>query len=158
MAGEGQLVHVPKGPAPEEDRAAQTQLTKWGRAGKAGFQVVPNVLFRAQSHLKIDCVDVVILLNLSMHWWGPFNLPYPSPQLLAQRMSLSRRTIERHLQNLEKKGLIARLPARAPQEGKPKVRSFDMSGLVERLEGAASTNLRRREAPKKSGAYYMLTG
>lgn len=145
MAAETQLVHVPKSSVQKDARASTTQLEKWGSAGKAGFQVVPNVLFRAQSYLKMDCIDVVILLNLSMHWWGRFNLPYPSPQLLAQRMNLSRRTIERHLQDLEKKGFITRLPARAPQEGKPKVRSFDMRGLVERLEAAASTNLSRRE-------------
>jgi DNA-binding transcriptional ArsR family regulator len=158
MLGEGQLVHVPNGTQGKEGFAATTQLEKWGKAGRAGFQIIPNVLFRAQSHLKIDCIDVVILLNLSMHWWGPHNLPYPSPQLLAQRVNLSRRTVERHLHDLEKKGLITRLPARAQQQGRPKVRCFDMSGLVERLESAASTNLSRRDAVKKSEAGYMLTG
>jgi predicted transcriptional regulator len=149
MVVEAQLVHVPqkpseKGPPPHESM----QLAKWGIGAKAGYQLVPNVLFRAQKHLGIDCIDVVILLNLSLHWWGPFNLPYPSSQLLAQRTNLSKRTVERHLHNLEKKGFIKRQQPNA-QEGKPKTRSFDMSGLVEKLEAAASLNLVQRYFAKE---------
>jgi DNA-binding HxlR family transcriptional regulator len=122
-----------------------SQLAKWGDAGRAGFQVIPNVLFRAQKHLGVDCVDILILLNLSLHWWGPYSLPYPSPALIAERMNVSKRTIERRLQTLEKSGFIKRLPAKAPQEGKPKVRSFEMSGLVAKLEEAALVGLVQRE-------------
>jgi hypothetical protein len=149
MATEGQLVHVGERSMWKGNPSDATQLEKWGKAGKAGFQVVPNVLFRAQSVLDIDAIDVVILLNLSMHWWDRTKLPYPSAQLLSQRMGLSRRTIERHIQNLDKRGFIQRLAAKAPQEGKPKVRRFDMSGLVERLEIAASKNLVQRQQSKE---------
>ena len=108
-----------------------SQLKKWGVAGRAGFQVVPNVLFRAQQYLGLDSTDVVILLNLSLHWWGPYNLPFPSPALISQRMGVTRRTIERRLEALERKGFIKRLKPSAPAEGKPKVRKFELTGLVE---------------------------
>lgn len=133
------------------------QLRKWGLAGRAGFQVIPNVLFRAQKELEIDPIDVVILLNLTLHWWGPENLPFPSPALISQRMGISRRTVERRLGELERKGLIKRLKASAPAEGKPKVRKFELAGLVKRLETAALTGLAQREFVKRRKQQGLLT-
>jgi hypothetical protein len=145
----GKLVRVPPASDTPMALADTSQLAKWGDAALAGYQIVPNVLLRAQKHLEIDCVDVVILLNLSLHWWGPNNLPYPSPVILADRINISKRTIERRLQDLEKKGFIKRLPPRAPQEGKPKVRSFEMKGFVEKLEIAAHMGLTQRQYAKE---------
>jgi hypothetical protein len=59
-------------------------------------------LFQAQSSLAIDPVDLVILLNISLHWWGASSLPYPAPSRIAARMGVSRRTIERRLISLER--------------------------------------------------------
>ena len=135
-----------------------SQLKKWGVAGRAGFQVVPNVLFRAQQHLGLDSTDVVILLNLSLHWWGPHNLPFPSPALISQRMGVTRRTIERRLEVLERKGFIKRLKPSAPAEGKPKVRKFELTGLVEKLETAAQQGLSQREFVKRQKQERLTTG
>lgn len=125
------------------------QLVKWGVAGRAGYQLVPNVLFRAQQYLGLDSTDVVILLNLSLHWWAPDNLPFPSPGIISQRMGVTRRTIERRLEVLERKGLIKRLKPSAPAEGKPKVRKFELTGLVGKLENAALQGLSQREFVKR---------
>ncbi len=137
-----------------EKASPQSQLAKWGLAGRAGFQVVPNVLFRAQKHLDLDTVDVVLLLNLSLHWWGASDLPFPSPALVAERMNVSRRTVERRLLSLEKRGFIKRLRPRSAGPGKPKVRRVEMEGLVEKLEGAALIGLARRDfaTAKRSSA------
>ncbi len=124
------------------------QLKKWGVAGRAGFQLVPNVLFRAQQYLGIDPTDVVILLNLTLHWWGPQNLPFPSPQIISQRMGVSRRTIERRLETLERNGLIRRLKPSAPAESTFKVRKFELTGLVQKLEAAALQGLSQRDFVK----------
>lgn len=61
----------------EQDSAPEKSalVEKWGSALNAGFQVVPNVLLRAQSRLNLDAVDVVILLNLNLHWWQKDSLP-----------------------------------------------------------------------------------
>src|ERR1019366_4860995 len=67
---------------------------KWGSALDAGFQVVPSVLVKAQSRLGLDAVDCMILLNLNLRWWQRDRLPYPPPALIAQRMGVSRRTVE----------------------------------------------------------------
>jgi hypothetical protein len=148
MAIAGKLVHVPRNQADARSKPENPQLAKWGFAGNAGYQLVPNVLFRAQKYLELDPVDVVILLNLSLHWWGAANLPFPSPRIIADRMSVSRRTIERRLGTLERRGFLKRLPAKAPAEGKPKIRRIELNGLVEKLETAARIGLAQREFAK----------
>jgi len=132
-------------------------LKKWGVAGRAGYQLVPNVIFRAQHYLGLDSRDVVILLNLSLHWWGPLNLPFPSPEIISQRMGVSRRTIERRLEVLEREGFIKRLKPSAAAEGKPKVRKFELTGLVEKLEGAALQSLSHREFVKRQKQERLTT-
>ena len=134
------------------------QLEKWGISGRAGYQLVPNVLFRAQQYLGLDATDVVILLNLSLHWWAPDNLPFPSPGIISQRMGVSRRTIERRLEGLERSGLIKRLKPWAPAEGKPKVRKFELTGLVKKLESAALLGLSQREFVKRRKQERLTTG
>lgn len=117
---------------------------KWGSALNAGFQVIPNVLFKAQSKLSLDAVDCIILLNLNLHWWEKDKLPYPRPALIARRMGVSRRTIERRLFRLEKAGWLKRLPADA-SDGQPKARKYDLSGTVQRLQQAAIIGVNQRE-------------
>ena len=134
-----------------------SQLKKWGVAGRAGFQVVPNVLFRAQQHLGLDSTDVVILLNL-FFTGGTHNLPFLSPALISQRMGVTRRTVERRLEVLERKGLIKRLKPSAPAEGKPKVRKFELTGLVAKLEIAALQGLSQREFVKRQKQERLTTG
>jgi DnaD N-terminal domain len=117
---------------------------KWGSALDAGFQVVPSVLIKAQSRLGLDAVDCMILLNLNLHWWKRDNLPYPPPALIARRMGVSRRTVERRLFRLQKAGWVKRLSADA-MGGQPKVRKYDLSGMVERLQEAAIIAVNQRE-------------
>jgi DNA-binding MarR family transcriptional regulator len=109
----------------------------------AGFQVVPNVLLRAQSRLNLDAVDVVILLNLNLHWWAEDRLPYPPPTLIAKRMGVSRRTVERRILRLQKEGWLERLPAEGNKENR-KIRKYDLTGLVERLKEAAIIGMSQR--------------
>lgn len=119
---------------------------KWGRALDAGFQLIPNVLIRAQNQLGLDAVDVVVLLNLTLHWWGPDDWPYPRPTIIANRMGVSKRTVERRLEKLEKAGFVQRLPAPpVSKTGIPKVKRYRLTGLVERLQTAAAVNLTQRD-------------
>jgi DnaD-like protein len=117
---------------------------KWGSALDAGFQVVPSVLIKAQSRLGLDAVDCMVLLNLNLHWWQKDNLPYPPPALIARRMGVSRRTVERRLFRLQKAGWVKRLPA-VGMSGQPKVRKYDLSGMGERLQQAAIIGVNQGE-------------
>lgn len=115
---------------------------KWGTAADAGFQIIPDVLFRCQRFLELDATDLVILSNITLHWWYEADPPHPRPSVIAARMQVSTRTVERHIEVMEKKKLITRLPSRL-KRGKT-VREFDLSGLVRRLKRYAAANLEHR--------------
>jgi len=145
-----QLVHIPKTAiTPPSSQHEDFQLRKWGGAEKAGFQIVPNVIFRAQKHLGLDSVDVVILLNLTLHWWSAASLPFPSPALIANRMGLSKRTVERRIKALEKKKFLKRLRSEVSDDGEPLRRRYELSGLIEHLDVAASVGLTQRNFVKR---------
>jgi hypothetical protein len=115
---------------------------KWGLALDAGFQVVPNVLFRCQRILRLKPLDVVILMNITTHWWSNDDLPYPRPSVMANRMDVSTRTVERRLLKMQKMGLIRRLESR--QKNGRAVRQFELTGLVEKLKAVSVENLKMR--------------
>lgn len=121
---------------------------KWGKAVDAGFMVVPDTLLRAQSVLELDTVDLAILLNIVMHWWSAGELPYPRPSVIAKRIGVTPRTVQRRLVELQNKGLIQRLGAERIKGGLS-VRRFDLSGLVGRLEGLAAKNMLDRQRPSE---------
>jgi len=89
------------------------------------WQVIPNVLIRAQAHLGLDAVDVVVLLNMNMHWWQKGDFPFPRPTTIAKRMGISKRTVERRIGKLVKAGLLERLPL--TKEGN--LRRYKLDGL-----------------------------
>jgi hypothetical protein len=124
--------------------------TKWGNALEAGFQQIPDVLIRAQRILGLDPLDLVILLNITMHWWEDDDLPYPRPSMIAKRVGVSTRTVERRLTDLAQRGLVKRLPSETRQDGVA-IRRFELSGLVHRLEALAETNLAMRARPASKG-------
>jgi hypothetical protein len=118
--------------------------TKWGGAisgGLHGYQLVPDVLLRKQVELKLDPTDVVILLNICMHWWesDPGRLPHPRPVTIARRMGVSTRTVERHIARLVNLGLIEWKPPEARADS-PSVRRFDLEGLRGVLQRLAETS------------------
>jgi hypothetical protein len=115
--------------------------TKWGAAisgGPNGYQLVPDVLLRKQTDLKLDATDIVILLNICMHWWEsePGKMPHPRPVTIAKRMGISTRTVERHLARLGDLGLLEWLPPE-PRVDAPSVRRFDLEGIRSALERLA---------------------
>jgi hypothetical protein len=120
-----------------------TFSTKWGRALEAGFQQIPDVLIRAQRLLELNPLDLAIVLNITMHWWEDENLPYPRPSMIAKRIGVSTRTVERRLADLARRGLVKRLPSETRDNGVA-IRRFDLSGLVGRLEALADVNLAMR--------------
>jgi len=116
---------------------------KWGAALDAGFQIVPNVLIRAQSKLGLDPLDLAILLNITLHWWDTRDLPYPRTSMIANRVGVSVRTVERRLERMQNDHLLVRHPPERTKDGLA-VRRFDLSGLVQRLQKFAQKNLDMR--------------
>ena len=91
---------------------------KWGRAlDNSGFQAVPNVLLLAQRDLRLSTTDLVVFLHLNRYWWHRDRAPYPRPTLIAEKMGVHRRTVERSLERMESKGLIERMKSRQGRDG-----------------------------------------
>jgi hypothetical protein len=72
-------------------KSAETKAReKWGKAiDFGGYQMVPNILVRTQRHLGLSPIDVVVLLNLNLHWWERDLLPWPPAAIIAARVVLS---------------------------------------------------------------------
>ena len=116
----------------------ESALAKWGAAMSEGFVFVPRALMRHQKDLDLDSVAVMVLLNLIGSWWQEDDLPYPRPTTIANRIGVHVRTVQRHLSELEERGLIAR--TRGPANGsrsETTVTRYDLSGLVTALQKAA---------------------
>lgn len=113
---------------------------RWGSAvqsGQIGYTAVPNVLVRSQARLGLTTTEMVVILNLLLHWWEPENWPYPRVSHISDRMGVSPRTVERALAALQTKGLVERMPSRSV-DGGPRVRPYNLSGLVEKLQARAA--------------------
>jgi hypothetical protein len=125
----------------EVNKGKVSSDTKWRAAvtgGFNGFQLIPDALVRNQNALGLDATDMVVLLNICMHWWErePEKLPHPRPVTMARRMGVSTRTIERHIERLCKLGYLEWMPSE-PRLGGPSIRPFKLDGLVKKLEQIA---------------------
>ncbi|HTN71860.1 MAG TPA: helix-turn-helix domain-containing protein [Methylomirabilota bacterium] len=105
---------------------------KWGVAGLAGFQQVPDVLLMKQQELGLEGLDLLVLLNVTSFWWRGDEPPYLRTKLIAGRLNVSVRSVQRVLKKLEGKGLIRRDRWTEPG-GKTRPAVF-LDGLVRRLE------------------------
>jgi DNA-binding MarR family transcriptional regulator len=107
---------------------------KWGAAALAGFQTVPDLLLRHQKTLKISSAEMVVLLNVLMHWWYRDQMPYPRPTTIARRMGTTVRTVQRALLKLQELGLLEKV------ENNNGGTSLDPTPLVRRLCELAQTD------------------
>lgn len=124
---------------------------KWGNeVFESGYLIFPTVILRCQRFLDLEPMDVLILMNIAMHWWNYDDLPYPRPSAIGRRIGVSTRTVERRIAIMQKRGLIVRLPSEN-HNGKT-VRRYDLSGLVKKLKKYARVYLDEwrgsREVPR----------
>lgn len=116
---------------------------KWTpEALSAGWTVIPSIIIEEQHTMGLDNVDLVILLNLAMHWWDANRPPFPRKRILADRMHLSESTIRRHTQKLEKLGLIKRV-ARFVDDERQTSNEYKLDGLVAKAKELALDKERR---------------
>jgi predicted transcriptional regulator len=115
--------------------AVETVAQRWGEATAAGFIPVPNTLVRAQASLKLSGNEVVVILNILLHWWHADRLPHPRTTAISKRSGLARRTVQRAINGLIKKGLMARA------HGPKGERQYDLTGLRVALAEHARTDV-----------------
>jgi len=88
---------------------------------------VPDLLLKNQNALEINPTEMVVLLNVLMHWWYAHQKPFPRPTTIARRMGSTVRTVQRALQDLEENGLLKRV------KGDDGETYMDPAPLVEKL-------------------------
>jgi hypothetical protein len=99
---------------------------KWGDAILAGYQLLPDVLLKNQHKSGLTATDLVVLINLTMHWWYPDQRPFPRSHTIANRMGVDVRTIQRTFERLRKLSFVRRVKVGDSNE-------FDLHGLADRL-------------------------
>ena len=110
---------------------------KWGKEViDLGFTIIPSLLLQAQARLGLKPNHLAVLLQIIDFWWDEARKPYPSKKLLAQRLNLSERQVQRLIAELEKAGLLRRIERHSPNKGRQS-NEYDLSGLVERLQRLA---------------------
>ena len=115
----------------EELLPVDTIAERWGDAVASGFTAVPNSLIRAQVELGLTPNDIVVLLNLLVHWWYRDRLPFPRTSIIATRTGLSQRTVQRTLATLQRKGLVTKI------RGADQRSRYELDGLRKALSSYA---------------------
>lgn len=94
--------------SPEGTPFVPAVYAKFREASVGGFQAVPDILLKQQAQLKLTPTDVVVLLNIMMHWWYPDQKPFLRSTSIARRMGVAPRTIQRSIRSLEELGYLSR--------------------------------------------------
>lgn len=111
---------------------------KWGELARAGFQPVPDALLVKQRDLGLDATDMLVLLNLTSYWWFQNRPPFARSNVIAKRMGVSPRTVQRSLKKLVSKGLLRRDDFEL--EDGTFVPALYLEGLTEKLTALAKND------------------
>ena len=106
-----------------------------GSSGRRGVSTPPGRFSKNQYLLGLNPTELVVLINLTMHWWYPKQRPFPRPTTIAERMGVDVRTVQRSLSRISELGLIRRI-----KTGSGASTEIDLDGLVERLGNLALTD------------------
>jgi DNA-binding transcriptional regulator YhcF (GntR family) len=112
---------------------------------KAGWTVLPNVIFERQKALGLDAIDVNIILHIASYWWTKESKPHPSKRTIAAAMGIEPRTVQRRIAQLEAAKLIRREERRnAGHVSQTNV--YHLDGLIEAAKPYAIEKIQEREA------------
>lgn len=104
-------------------------LRKWGKLNyRAGWVGFPSAVIQFQDQLGLSSAELNVLLQIADFWWDPERHPYPSKGLIAKRMRMHPRSIQRIIARLESRKLIDRV-ARKHQHGGSNSNEYRLAGL-----------------------------
>lgn len=115
---------------------------KWGEnVVKRGFSQIPFYLLHINKFLdqKLSSLQLLILIQLVSNWWEKETNPFPSMSNIAERCGVSERQIQRSIDDLVKRKIIEKVKI-STDRGVVKRNTYNMSGLVDLLSQAASSN------------------
>jgi DNA-binding MarR family transcriptional regulator len=99
-----------------------------------GHTEIPNLLFIGVKDLDITPTEFLTLTAILSFKFG-VDMPWPSVSKIASRTNTDQRNVRKHLESLEKKGLIKRIP------GKHSSNDYDFRPLLIKLEKIAQSDL-----------------
>jgi predicted transcriptional regulator len=109
---------------------------KWGtEVMSIGFCILPSLLFRAQSRLGLKATHLAVILQLADFWWHDDKLPFPKKQLIAERIGLKEKQVQRLIRALQDRGYVKRIARKTPHGQTSNY--YDLSGLVKKLKALA---------------------
>lgn len=117
-----------------------TIKARWGDAigtgGMTGFTALPNALIRGQKRLGLNSTEMMVLINILMHWWTADKRPFPSNASIAKRVGISERTVQRAIARLDSESLLRRVYSHSDEldnGSSNSRREIDLNQLVYRL-------------------------
>lgn len=149
---------------PDPPRKPNPNDAKWTPAlMRAGWTVIPNIIFERQQALGLDALDINILLHIASHWWDANNKPHPSKTTIANAIGVDARTVQRHIAALERGNLIRREQRRTSPTGS-KTNIYHLDGLIaaatpyahEKLQDIEITRAARSARARKKGPAKLL--
>lgn len=116
--------------APQDKKESEK---KWGKAVmEHGYCIFPSILLQAQGRLGVSAQEMVVLLQLAEHWWRADSKVFPKKEVIAERVGLSTRQVQRHIQRLEELKLVER--KERFRSGLRTSNEYDLKGLVAKLK------------------------
>jgi DNA-binding transcriptional regulator YhcF (GntR family) len=112
---------------------------------KAGWTVLPNVLFERQQALGLDAIDINIILHIASYWWTKEGKPHPSKKTIATAMGIEPRTVQRRIAQLEAAQLIRRQERRSIGNVS-QTNVYHLDGLIAAATPYALEKIQEREA------------
>ena len=122
-----------------QDKVGAEPRAKWGESLAAGFQILPDAVFRGQHLLRLTATDMVVIANLNQAWWFNDRRPFLQPATIAKRMGVSERSVQRSLARLRKKELLRLVKTKMP-DGTIRY-AHDLTGLKVVLEKLAQRDI-----------------
>ena len=112
---------------------------------KAGWTVLPNVIFERQQALGLSALDVNIILHIASYWWTDSGKPHPSKVTITKAIGIEARSVQRRIAALEKAGFIRREERRISRSGS-RTNIYHLDGLIEAAKPYALEKVQEREA------------
>jgi len=119
---------------------------------KAGYTVMPSVVFERQRALGLDAIDINIILHLARHWWRKDSPPFPSKRSIAECMDIDVSTVRRRIARMERDGLIRRRYRRDPINQGQRTNEYLFDGLIKEATPYAKELIQERTQRNKVSA------
>jgi predicted transcriptional regulator len=146
ITGINDMSETEKQAEPEPAQKLKVLERKWGKAtiDVDGWTAIPNILLERQQALGIDAVKLNILLVLLKHWWEKTKMPWPSKATIGEIVGRDKSTVQKHLKEMEKRGLVKR-NSRYQSAGGQTSNEYDLAGLIAQLKTLAKDELKERK-------------